>query len=135
MSFQWLHMRIGEERDRRDREAEVLARLPRAFDELESSLATCVSAFKTEFGGESARLRRDGLKLSVTGDGGTAEVNPLLEVPGIEIRRNDSARQIKVGILPGDRVFYLDVAADQYLSMDELTRLILDRVLFPKLQE
>src|SRR3954471_23886174 len=135
MSFQWLQMRIGEEKDRRGREADVLARLPRAFDELEANLAGCVSAFETEFGGESARLQRDGLKLSVAGDGGTVEVNPLLELPGIEIRRNQSAREIKVGILPGDRVFYLDVTADQYLSMDELTRLILDRVLFPKLQE
>jgi len=135
MSFQWLQMRIGEEKDRRNREAEVLARLPRAFDELEASLAGCVNAFSTEFGSESARLRRDGLKLSVAGDGGTVEVNPLLELPGIEIRRNQSAREIKVGMLPGDRVFYLDVTADQYLSMDELTRLILDRVLFPKLQE
>jgi len=135
MSFQWLHMRIGEEQDRRNREAEVLARLPRAFDELEASLAGCVEAFTKQFGGDSTRLRRDGLKLSVTGDGGTAEVNPLLELPGIEIRRKDAARQIKVGMLPGDRVFYLDVEADQYLSMDELTRLILDRVLFPKLQE
>jgi hypothetical protein len=128
-------MRIGEEKDRRDREAEVLARLPRAFDELEGSLAECVNAFAAQFGSESARLHRDGLKLSATGAGGNVEVNPLPELPGIEIRRKESAREIKVGILPGDRVFYLDVLADQYLSMDELTRLILDRVLFPKLQE
>jgi hypothetical protein len=135
MSFQWLDMRIGEEQDRRGREADVLARLPRAFDELEASLAACIDAFSTAFGSDSARLRRDGLKLSAAGDGGTVEVNPLLELPGIEIRRNQSAREIKVGMRPGDRVFYLDVTADQYLSMEELTRLILDRVLFPKLQE
>jgi hypothetical protein len=135
MSFQWLHMRIGEEKDRRDREAEVLARLPRAFDEMEASLTGCVEAFAAEFGGDSVKLRRDGLKLSANGDGGAVEVNPLLELPGIEIRRNGSAREIKIGMLPGDRVFYLDVTADQYLSMDELSRLILDRVLFPKLQE
>ena len=54
---------------------------------------------------------------------------------GVEIRRNGSARQIQVGMLPGDRVYFLDLTADQYLSMEELTKLILDRVLFPKLQE
>ena len=34
MSFQWLQMRITEEKDRRAREAQILERLPRALDEL-----------------------------------------------------------------------------------------------------
>ena len=42
---------------------------------------------------------------------------------------------MQIGVLPGDRLFYLDTSADQYLSMDDLTRRILDRVLFPKLRE
>jgi hypothetical protein len=135
MSFQWMQMRISEETERRDREAQVLARLPHAVDELETSLAMCIDAFGAAFGSGSARVTRDGLHLNVTGDGGTVEVAPVLELPGIEIKRNGSSRPVQVGMLPGDRVFYLDLTADQYLSMEELTRLILDRVLFPKLKE
>jgi len=135
MSFQWLEMRIGEEKDRREREAQVLARLPRAIDELERSLAACVDAVGAAFGAEAVQLTRNGLHLNATGEGGAVEVAPVLELPGIEIRRNGSARRIQVGMLPGDRVFYLDLSHDQYLSMEELTKLILDRVLFPKLQE
>lgn len=134
MSFQWLQMRIGEEKERRDREAQVLARLPRAIDELERSLAACVDAFCSSFG-DGARLTRDGLAMNVTAEGGAVDIGPVLELPGIEIRHNGGARQIQVGMLPGDRVFYLDITADKYLSMEELTRLVLDRILFPRLKE
>lgn len=135
MSFQWLQLRIGEEKERRDREAQVLARLPRAIDEIEQNLAECIQDFGGELGGDTARVTRDGLNLQAYGDGGTVEVAAVLELPGIEIRRGGAARQVKVGVLPGDKVFYLDVEADQYLTMAELTRLVLDRVLFPKLKE
>lgn len=135
MSFQWLQMRIGEEKERRDREAQVLARLPRAIDELEGSLRSCLKAVAEAFGGDAAQLSRKDLDLLVEGDGGAVEVATILELPGIEIRRGDTRRQLQIGTLPGDRVYYLDLTADQYLAMDELTRLILDRVLFPKLKE
>lgn len=134
MSFQWLQMRIGEEKERRDREAQVLARLPRAIDELEGSLRSCLNAVAEAFGA-TAQLSRKDLDLLVEGDGGAVEVATILELPGIEIRRGDTRRQLQIGTLPGDRVYYLDLTADQYLAMDELTRLILDRVLFPKLKE
>ncbi len=135
MTFQWLQMRIGEETERRDREAQVLARLPSAIDELEGHLTACVEAFNAAFSGSPARLTRNQLDMRIQGEGGTAEVVAVLELPGIEVRRPGTARQIKIGVLPGDRVFYLDLEADQYLTMDELTRLILDRILFPKLKE
>ena len=134
MAFQWLQLRMSEEKERRERERQVLARLPSAIDEVEAGLRECVAACAAAFG-DAAELRRKGLDLAVTGEGGSVEVVAVLELPGLEIRRDGSARQIQVGMLPGDRVFYLDLMSDQYLSMDELTRLILDRVLFPKLKE
>ena len=36
-------------------------------------------------------------------------------------------------MLPGDRVFYK--YGEQFLTMEQLTKLILDRVFFPKLAE
>src|ERR1700682_3962854 len=42
MSFQWLQMRIQEEKERRQREANILERLPRALEELHRSLIVCV---------------------------------------------------------------------------------------------
>jgi hypothetical protein len=40
-----------------------------------------------------------------------------------------------VGVLPSDKLYYRDCEQDKYLTMEELTRRILDRVLFPKLRE
>jgi hypothetical protein len=38
---------------------------------------------------------------------------------------------IELGLLPGDKMYYKD--GDKFLTMEELTRRILDRSLFPKL--
>ena len=51
-------------------------------------------------------------------------------------RRPDSLGEpleIVVGILPDQNLYYRD--ADKYLTMEELTRRILDKALFPKLGE
>jgi hypothetical protein len=40
---------------------------------------------------------------------------------------------IEVGLLPGDKLFFRD--HDEFLTMEELTRRILDRAFFPKLGE
>jgi len=40
-----------------------------------------------------------------------------------------------VGLLPSDKLFYRDRAQDKYIAMDELTRRVLDRALFPALPE
>jgi hypothetical protein len=42
---------------------------------------------------------------------------------------------VEVGLLPDDKVFYRDRDQDKYLTVEELTRRILDRSLFPKLAE
>ena len=44
------------------------------------------------------------------------------------MQRPGGSFDVQIGMLPGDKLFYFDVAADQYLSMEELTRKILDNV-------
>jgi len=41
----------------------------------------------------------------------------------------------EVGLLPNGRLSYRDREADQYLNIEDVTRRMLDRVLFPKLKE
>ena len=144
MSFQWLQMRITEERERREREAMILERLPRAIEELRRSLSSCIESYTAAFGAESACLTVDDLKLRVVvrepaGSGwrecGRVEIDAVPEMPGFEVRSEDSTLAVEIGLLPGDRLFYRDRQVDQYLTMDELTRRVLDRALFPKLRE
>ena len=49
MAFQWLQMRIQEERERRELRAKHLARLPSALEELHDQLAECVKAYTDTF--------------------------------------------------------------------------------------
>ena len=135
MSFQWLQLRIIEEQERRARETQILARLPGALDELRESLTNCVETYTGSFGAETAAMSEGNGGLTVAAEGEQAEVVVVPELPGFDIRNDGSSFEVRVGVLPGDKLFYLDVSADKYLSMDELTRKILDRVLFPKLKE
>jgi hypothetical protein len=54
-------------------------------------------------------------------------------LPGFHIERGGEPLEIVVGLLPGDKLFYR--YADEYLTMEELTRRIMDKALFPKLGE
>jgi hypothetical protein len=54
-------------------------------------------------------------------------------IPGFQIDRGGAPLLVEVGMLPGEKLFYRDRDKDQYLTMEELTRRILDRALFPKL--
>jgi hypothetical protein len=135
MSFQWLQLRITEEKERRDREAQILVRLPGAVDELGESLAACVEAYKAAFPADVPVLTRDGLRLTIKAGAGRVNVVGDPQLPGFQIQGDGATLSVQVGILPGKNLFYLDLAADQYLSMEELTRKILDRILFPKLKE
>src|SRR5438309_11366726 len=101
MSFQWLQMRIGEERDRRAREKQILDRLPGAMDELEESVKACLDGYKAAFPGDPAELGRDGLRLAVAGTGGRVEVTATPELPGFAIASAGAAQQVPIGILPG----------------------------------
>jgi hypothetical protein len=58
-------------------------------------------------------------------------VSALAKPPSLHIDRSGDVLDIEVGLLPGDKVFYKD--GEEFLTMEELTRRILDRALFPKL--
>ena len=144
MSFQWLHMRIQEEKDRRQREALTLERLPRALEELYGILKEGIKAYLEAFGPESvdtvllpsrikitAREQRDGRwqagpKVEVIVDG---------TIPGFRIERGDYSVAVEVGLLPSNNLYYRDREHDSYLTMEDLVRRILDRILFPRLPE
>jgi len=137
-------MRITEERDRRQREAEILERLPRALNELRDLLRGCITEYQTAFGPESAEVSGVLSRIRVTvrelreGKWETAakvEINLDNKLPGLQIDRAGKVMQVEIGILPGDKLSYRDVETDQYVTTEDLTRRILDRVLFPKLPE
>jgi hypothetical protein len=144
MSFQWLNMRITEEQDRRQQEAVIMARLPKAMDEVCEALTGCLEAYTGAFGPEAAELQVGHSQIHVLAreerDGEWEELASVdlfmdLSVPGFRIEREGAEPLIiEVGLLPGDKVYYRDRGLDQYVSMDEVTHRALDRVLFPKLR-
>ena len=140
MSYPWLALRIAEEQDRRQREAFVRQRLPVAFESLNSALSACVEAYANAFGPKSVEIAKEsaGVKISICDehDGQwrpRAEIDIRLDaaVPGFRIARGEEKFAIQVGTLPGEKLFYK--REDQYLSIEDLTRTILDRSFFPKL--
>ncbi len=142
MSYQWLEMRITEERDRRARLAELHRRLPLAFEELHRALAGCIAAYREAFGADAAQIQVDGLKVRVAvceeQEGEWREIKSvgiaaLPSIPGFHVERGAAPYLIEIGLLPGDKFSYRDCEENQYLTMEEVTRRILDRALFPKL--
>jgi hypothetical protein len=142
MGFQWLAMRISEEQDRREREAWIRERMPRALTDLFESVKECIDAYTETFGAESASVDYigDRIRITVREERGAtwqprAEIliHAVAGLPGFRIDSNGEITEVPVGVLPGDRVFYMQ--GDHYLTMEQLTRLILDRSLFPKLAE
>ncbi len=142
MSYQWLQMRITEEQERRQRESHIHERLPRALDELAETLLECIEAYSEAFGPESAELQLigSGIRIIVRDrlndrwqEASRVEIESDLELPGFRIDRAGETFQIEVGLLPSDKVFYRDREQDQFLTIEDLTRRILDRALFPKL--
>jgi hypothetical protein len=142
MGFQWLGMRITEEKDRREREARVLEHLPRAFDELCTNLSACLEVYKTAFGVPSADAQFQSELAAITvreSHGGhwapraTVEIAPMTELPGFRIERGGEPLLIEIGLLPDDKLYYKD--GEEFVTMEDLTRRILDRALFPDLGE
>jgi len=129
MSFQWLQMRITEENERRERERQTLERLPGVMDEVHQAIAECVKDYAEAFGKESIEVRE--LKEGKWEKSAKVEISTLTKPPSLHIDRNGDALDIELGLLPGDRVFYKD--GEKFLTMEELTRRILDRSFFPKL--
>ena len=56
IAFQWLQMRIQEERERRERQANNLARLPGAVQEIHDHLAECIQSYTENFAADSADI-------------------------------------------------------------------------------
>jgi hypothetical protein len=143
--FEWLQMRITEEQERRERENMILERLPLAAAELEQSLAACVASYNAAFGAGAAEMESNPPRIAVVVREQTAgavgreqtrvEVVTVPAIPGFQIDRAGTTLLIEVGLLAGEKMFYRDREQDQYLGMEDLTRRILDRVLFPKLGE
>jgi hypothetical protein len=140
MAFQWLQMRISEENDRRQREAMILERLPRVMDEVHQGIADCVAEYAAAFGKESVEINYFMHKVRVTvreqKDGkwekaSKVEINTIPKPPSLRIDRNGDVFEVEVGMLPGDKLFYK--FGESFLTMEELTRRILDKSLFPKL--
>ena len=143
MSFQWLEMRVQEERERRQREAQTLERLPAALEEMYRDLTGCIASFTGAFGADSAEIELSGPNITITirdEEAGKWRSRAKLEItivpalPGFRIDRGQGEPlNILVGVLPGDKLFYRD--GEEYIGMDELSRRILDRAMFPKLSE
>ena len=146
MAFQWLTMRISEEKDRRKRETATLNRLPDALAEVHGALLKCIESFQSAFGPEAADIHLQSTKIRVIAreevegrwqQAGRVEVLMVPALPGFQIDNGTGGEPllIDVGLLPGDKLYYRDRAKDQYVTMEELTRRILDRAFFPKLAE
>ncbi len=142
MSFQWLSMRIQEEQDRRQKEAWIRERLPSVLAEVFDCLKTCTDEYRKAFGAESAEIRLDGNRIQATLREERAGawqpraeilVDAVAGLPGFRVDSGDRAIEILVGVLSGERVFYK--YGDQFLTMEQLTKLVLDRAFFPKLGE
>jgi hypothetical protein len=142
MSFQWLQMRITEEQERRKRETQTLERLPRVLEDLTTNLTECVKAYSAAFGPESAVISAMPHKIRITireeQDGkwqsrATVEIALVPEMPGFQVDRGGEPLKVAVGLLPGDKVSFQE--GDEYLTLEEVTRRVLDRAFFPKLRE
>ncbi len=143
MSYQWLQLRIQEETERRHKEAQIQERLPHALEEIYNELALCVATYTAAFGTESAEIEFLGNKIRITArdreedhwlDRNSVEVATVPSIPGFRIEEpNREPQPIVIGVLPGEKLFYRD--QEEYIGMEELSRRILERVLFPKLTQ
>jgi hypothetical protein len=137
-------MRISEERDRRQREAQVLERLPRALDEVHKYLKECVEDYQKAFGPESIEISGHLSRIRITvRDQREGKWEPIAKIeiqldtklPGFQVDRAGKPLTIEVGLLAGDKIYFRDQELDQYVTAEELTRRVLDRGMFPKLPE
>jgi hypothetical protein len=142
MSLEWLQTRIAEERDRREREARVVERLPRALEEVHANLAACIEAYADAFGPDVAQIRFEESRIVVTvrerrqgswEETARVEIAIAPKLPGLQVEGAGEPLPVEVGMLAGDRLFYKH--REKFLSVDDVARRALDRALFPKLRE
>jgi len=144
MSFQWLQLRIQEEKDRRQREVLTLQRLPLALEELHDILKQGLRPYTSSFGEDTVDIVFLQNRIKVTArdphdsrSQNTSKVEVALapDIPGFRIERGEKKLDVEVGILGSNNLFYRDRERDVYLNMEDLTKRILDPLLFPKLPE
>ena len=143
MSPQWLEMRIQEEQDRRHKETKTQELLPQAMEELHQQLAACIARYKEAFGPESAEITNLVSKLRVTvrdEQGGKWQPRSKVDItlvsnpPSFKVEAGEAEPLIiALGILSGERFSFK--LGDQFLTPEDVSRHILDKVLFPKLGE
>jgi hypothetical protein len=142
MNLQWLQMRISEEQERLEREHNIHRRLPSALEELHESLMECLHAYTEAFGPRSASIHfisgrvRIEVRDEVDGRWVTrSEITIIndVKIPGFRIDRAGEPYLVEVGVLADDKLFYRD--GEDYVTLEEVTRRILDRALFPKLAQ
>ena len=125
----------SEEKDRRAKEAITFERLPSALEELHVVLKEGISAYTEAFRGESLEMALMSSRIRIKTPAAQVEVIIAPDIPGFRIERDDGALAVEVGLLPSNNLYYRDRERDVYLTMEDLTRRILDRALFPKLPE
>jgi hypothetical protein len=144
MPFQWLQMRIQEETERRELQAKHVERMPAALQEIHGYLAQCIQAYTENFGADSASIALLPDRVQVTvreeRDGkwqrlSKVEVISVPDMPGFRVERGEFSMAVEFGLLPNDKLFYLNREQGTYLTMEEFTKRILDRALFPALPE
>src|ERR1035437_10813445 len=104
----------------------------------------CIDSYTANFGTDSANivLLPDRIQVTVREerDGkwqvlSKVEVVSVPDMPGFRVERGEYSMAVEFGLLPSDKLFYRDREQDKYLTMEEFTRRILDRALFPALRE
>ena len=141
MNPQWLEMRIQEEQERRRKEAKLQELLPQAMEELHQQLSACIARYRETFGQESAEISNLVSKLRVTvreEQGGKWQPRGKVDIGLVSLpasfkvdRGEGEPVIIELGLLSGERFSYR--LGDQYLTPEDMSRQILDRLLFPKL--
>src|SRR5215471_19853343 len=103
-----------------------------------------ITAYTGSFGADAAEMVLLPSRIKITTremrDGrwnpaGKVEVIIVPEIPGFRIERGEYSTAVELGLLPSNKLFYRDREQDVYLTMEDLTKRILDRLLFPKLKE
>ena len=113
MPFQWLQMRITEEKERRAREKRILDRLPDALVELYDSIRSCLESYNKAFGPQASEAELLSGKVRVIAreerEGkwqqyGKVEVSALPSIPGFQVDQGGDPLLIEIGILPGNKL-------------------------------
>lgn len=116
------------------REHAVLSRLSGALVELYQNLSECVAAYNQGFEA-NVTIEQTAQGITVCAPADKVEIVTDTALPGFQVKLGDHQFGIVVGVLPNKKLFYLDAIVDKYLTMEEVTKRILDRSFFPKLPE